>query len=76
MGLAHDKKGTSTNVHVTTGFQRHKISNHTICDSTWFLIMTEKKRLQTIKNQEVFWIITGTLVDADLDYDVMNIFIH
>lgn len=76
MGLAHDKNDTSTNVLVTTGFQRHKISNHTICDSTWFLIMTEKKRLQTIKNQEVFWIITGTLVDADLDYDVMNIFIH
>lgn len=76
MGLAHDKKGTSTNVHVTTGFQRHQISNHTICDNTWFLIMTEKKRLQTIKNQEVFWIIAGTLVDADLDYDVMNIFIH
>ena len=76
MGLAHDKNDTSTNVHVTTGFQRHKISNHTIHDNTWFLIMTKKKRLKTIKNQEIFSIITDTLVNADLDYDVMIIYIH
>ena len=76
MGLAHDKNDTSTNVLVTTGFQRHQISNHTIHDNTWFLIMTKKKRLKTIKNQEIFSIITDTLVNADLDYDVMIIYIH
>lgn len=34
-----------TNVVVTTGFQRHIISNHYILDNKWFLIMLTKKAI-------------------------------
>lgn len=68
-----DKNGTSTNVLVTTGFHRHIISSHSICDNTWLSIKTAKDDKEPIN---FFCNITGTLVGAALGYDVMVIFIH